>query len=470
MRNGKRSIALSFACAAVLAAPAFAVSIPVGTVHYCVNASGTAYFSSYPSSHSKCTLEGGTGDYNCNTTGACYNLGSTPSSGLPKGRTNVAGSGTPAPKPQMTPEESAAEKAKAEEIAKKLAALEEERKKQEYEEQLAAQEKALKEAEEERLKAEAEEKKRLEAERLAKEKAEAYKKLMADSARAAEEAKKAQEEKAKKETSAASAGVTKLKEQMQVATQIHQKRAAFIRNDPGTEFHASSKILKNNLLSGFTGSNRGMSDVSGSAGSEEKIEHKLAKERKASARGGDSGISGREPASLEGDGGESELHANGNAAGKAGKSARDGKGRRSAESGAGREGTDPWVEYMADVSKDDLVSQLRGSAEKRTSLKEQIAALLAKNDPQDSEMIALLEEVLEEAEQTQSETFADLLPISVREAFSMDSDETRRQVDGLLAELSEQSGAQFLPQETLFQRVTATHRRSVERGSVKALH
>jgi hypothetical protein len=57
--------------------------------------------------------------------------------------------------------------------------------------------------------------------------------------------------------------------------------------------------------------------------------------------------------------------------------------------------------------------------------------------------------------------------MSLLEAFSMDAKETEEQIRSLLADLDVQADPQFLPQESLFERVNFAHRRSLVRGAVR---
>lgn len=130
---------------------------------------------------------------------------------------------------------------------------------------------------------------------------------------------------------------------------------------------------------------------------------------------------------------------------------------------------DPWVAYMAETSKESLVSQLKKDSSLRDILRQRIAEMMEQQNPQEQEKLALMQLTLAEADQAAgAPKLDDLQPMSLMEAFSMDAEETRNQIRGFLADIdSRQAEAQFLPQESLFQRVAFAHKRSVVRGSVK---
>lgn len=128
----------------------------------------------------------------------------------------------------------------------------------------------------------------------------------------------------------------------------------------------------------------------------------------------------------------------------------------------------PWVTYMGQTSKAGLIDRLRKNPNLRDSLRDRIAELQANGDK--SGVVELMEEALASAEkESQGPNLDDLKPMAFMEAFSMDANETEAQIRSLIADLDTVSDPQFLPQISLFERVSVAHRRSLVRGSVKSV-
>jgi hypothetical protein len=127
----------------------------------------------------------------------------------------------------------------------------------------------------------------------------------------------------------------------------------------------------------------------------------------------------------------------------------------------------PWVSYMDQTSKAGLIDRLRKNPSLRDSLRDRIAELQTQGDK--SGIVELMEEALVSAEkESAGPNLDDLKPMGIMEAFSMDAGETEAQIRSLLADLDTESDPQFLPQTSLFERVSVAHRRSLVRGSVKS--
>jgi hypothetical protein len=130
---------------------------------------------------------------------------------------------------------------------------------------------------------------------------------------------------------------------------------------------------------------------------------------------------------------------------------------------------DPWVNYMGQTAKTAFIERLRKNPSLRDSLRDRIAELQAKGDQ--SGVVELMEETLAAAEKESQEPSLDnLKPMTVGEAFSMDAGETEAQIRSLLADLDATADPQFLPQTSLFERISVAHRRSLVRGALKAPH
>lgn len=141
-------------------------------------------------------------------------------------------------------------------------------------------------------------------------------------------------------------------------------------------------------------------------------------------------------------------------------------GRSSAEPANSATSDNPWVNYMGQTTKAALIDRLRKNPSLLDSLRDRIAELQSNGDQ--SGVIELMEEALSEAEKEGLPPLLDnLKPMSIAEAFSMDSAETEAHIRSLLADLDSPSDPQFLPQASLFERVNIAHRRSVLRGSLK---
>lgn len=148
--------------------------------------------------------------------------------------------------------------------------------------------------------------------------------------------------------------------------------------------------------------------------------------------------------------------------------AKDGDKSGASTKGEGNSATsdNPWVNYMGQTSKAGLIDRLRKNPGLRDSLRDRIAELQSKGDQ--SGVVELMEEALASAEkESQGPSLDDLKPMAFMEAFSMDSAETEAQIRSLLADLDTASDPQFLPQISLFERVSVAHRRSLVRGTVK---
>lgn len=136
------------------------------------------------------------------------------------------------------------------------------------------------------------------------------------------------------------------------------------------------------------------------------------------------------------------------------------KGSESSATGSSRKGSknsnDAWLTYMGQIERSNLVDQLRRS----TSLKEQLLAKIQELKSRGNSEFGLVS-FLEEAYQESLEEKQDLTQLqamSVKEAFSLNDDETKLQIMGWIQEL-EQSDPQFLPQESLFERIQWAHRK-----------
>jgi hypothetical protein len=121
------------------------------------------------------------------------------------------------------------------------------------------------------------------------------------------------------------------------------------------------------------------------------------------------------------------------------------------------EGTDAWISFLRESEKVNLLNQLRMDPKLRDKLKARLEELKAKGE-QDSSTFGFLADLYQESAAGDPQQIADLRAMSVREAFSMDDEETRKQIQGLLSEL-EFSDPQFLPQESLFERIQWAHKK-----------
>lgn len=137
----------------------------------------------------------------------------------------------------------------------------------------------------------------------------------------------------------------------------------------------------------------------------------------------------------------------------------------SAEGSDTRATEDPWLSYMSETASAALVAQIRNDPSLRERLLERLEEM--KNNADQAEAAAILGEILEEAAAEENQELADLKPMTANEAFSMDSDETEKEIRRFLSQLDDPAEAQFRSSETLFKRVNYAHRRSVSRGILK---
>jgi hypothetical protein len=140
------------------------------------------------------------------------------------------------------------------------------------------------------------------------------------------------------------------------------------------------------------------------------------------------------------------------------------KGNLSLGSSSSSASDSPWVSYMAGTSKTELIERLRQNSSLRDALRQRMDELRAKGDG--SGMVELLQEALAEAGREDELPLKNLKPVSVQEAFAMDSEGTAAEIRGLLSELS--GSEEKLSLETsLFDRNSFALRRSLVRGAVK---
>lgn len=123
---------------------------------------------------------------------------------------------------------------------------------------------------------------------------------------------------------------------------------------------------------------------------------------------------------------------------------------------------DPWVAQMARTTLPAVINQIKGSSEMRESLRERLAALLAKRPnltEQEEKMATMMEVALAEAESEDPNTkaLADLKSLNIQETFKLDPEETRSGIYRLIAEL--EYDAEFLPKQSLFERISTAHRK-----------
>ncbi len=118
--------------------------------------------------------------------------------------------------------------------------------------------------------------------------------------------------------------------------------------------------------------------------------------------------------------------------------------------------SDAWLTYMGQIERSNLVDQLRRS----TSLKEQLLAKIQELKSRGNSefgLVSFLEEVYQES-LVETPDLTQLQAMSVKEAFSLNDEETRLQIMGWIQEF-EHSDPQFLPQESLFERIQWAHRK-----------
>lgn len=123
---------------------------------------------------------------------------------------------------------------------------------------------------------------------------------------------------------------------------------------------------------------------------------------------------------------------------------------------------DPWVAQMARTTLPAVINQIKDNEKMRESLRERLAALLAKQPnltEQEEKLAAMMEVALAEAELEDPSTkaLADLKSMTIEEAFKLDPEETRSGVDRMIAEL--EYDAEFLPKQSLFERISTAHRK-----------
>ncbi len=141
-------------------------------------------------------------------------------------------------------------------------------------------------------------------------------------------------------------------------------------------------------------------------------------------------------------------------------------GKSGASQSKGDESTDAWITYLQGNEKANLLNQLRMDPKLREKLKARLDELMASGD-QSSSTFGFLTELYEESAISDPQQMADLNAMSMREAFSMDDEETRRQINELLGEL-ELSDPQFLPQESLFERIQWAHKKFAKKEFFRA--
>lgn len=154
----------------------------------------------------------------------------------------------------------------------------------------------------------------------------------------------------------------------------------------------------------------------------------------------------------------------------------------------GKYSNNAWLDYMASgSSRDQFVTRLSKDPSLREKLKKMLeekkrALGEEEQESKGAETIAFLEDALKDAEvRSQDKSMDDLKPMSAEEAFAMDSDETRRAIDGMLNEMDDgHDGAnsralasvmpgseQFYAQGTLFERVKLAYGRTSPRLNKK---
>jgi hypothetical protein len=122
---------------------------------------------------------------------------------------------------------------------------------------------------------------------------------------------------------------------------------------------------------------------------------------------------------------------------------------------------DPWIEHLNRNSRENVVAQLRASSSLRKNLRVRLGEMNESKGSQKEQNLALvnfMEKALTESESTGAQSLVNLSPLTPREAFLLDPEETRQGVTRLIAEFGE-ADAQYQPQESLFTRITKAHRR-----------
>lgn len=126
--------------------------------------------------------------------------------------------------------------------------------------------------------------------------------------------------------------------------------------------------------------------------------------------------------------------------------------------------------YMTDMAHGQMVDELRNSKDLRDQLRKRISGMLTSGSPEEvAKARESLIPLLAEAEGNgPNKNVSDIRPLSTREAFAMDAEETSRGVRGLLDEFDRgQSDNGLTRTESLFDRVKSTHDRSLKNGLVR---
>lgn len=123
---------------------------------------------------------------------------------------------------------------------------------------------------------------------------------------------------------------------------------------------------------------------------------------------------------------------------------------------------DPWVAQVARTTLPGMVNKIKESPEERTKLRDRLDALLAKQpklSDHERKMANMMEIALAHAELDDpfAKELANLESMNIREVFKLDQVDTRAGIDRMIAEL--ESETEFLPKQSLFERVSATHRK-----------
>ncbi len=136
---------------------------------------------------------------------------------------------------------------------------------------------------------------------------------------------------------------------------------------------------------------------------------------------------------------------------------------------------DPWLAYVAKNKREEFVVALSRDESLREKLRKRIEGMRKQRghtagQEGDEETLEFYAQTLAEAEKSAAEGKAleDLAPLNSQEAFSMDYAETKEKIREFLSELDEEASPQFLSEDPLFSRISVAHRRSLQRGDVKA--
>lgn len=126
-----------------------------------------------------------------------------------------------------------------------------------------------------------------------------------------------------------------------------------------------------------------------------------------------------------------------------------------------------WLAYNASNTKSSLARKLSGNPKFREELSRRVDELLQsrKLASQDRELAMQVKKAIADSKASEANSLENLQPLSAHETFFLGNEDTKESVSQMIAEF-EASDPQFLPENSLFERVSSAHKRSLEKHNL----